>query len=316
MTTKSHTSIWACPVCQMPLLVSQEQTEAPSTAKLTEKSTTKEWRCENNHSFDRAKEGYTNLLLAHQKNSADPGDTKTMTASRRAFLSAGHYQPLADKLIKVLSQHLKPGANILDSGCGEGYYLQQLFKQRNDLQLFGIDISRDATKLASRQLKDGSFAVASSFKLPVLSTSVDVLLRVFAPGDNEEVIRILRPEGVLVVVSPGPQHLFSLKELLYKEAQKHSPPDQPKGFELLDEQQVSYQLEIQGNSAVKQLLSMTPFYWKGDRAAKTKLDEVESLSTEVDFVIRVYTPIKQPPKQAPEQTPVNHDVWGQAKIKQ
>ncbi|MEH6469241.1 MAG: methyltransferase domain-containing protein [Porticoccus sp.] len=312
MTTKSHTSIWACPVCQMPLLFSQEHTEPSSTAK--------EWRCENNHSFDRAKEGYINLLLAHQKNSPDPGDTKTMTTSRRAFLSAGHYQPLADKLTKVLSQHLKLEANILDSGCGEGYYLQQLFEQRNDLQLFGIDISRDATKLASRQLKEGSFAVASSFKLPVLSASVDVLLRVFAPGDNEEVIRILRPEGVLVVVSPGPQHLFSLKELLYKEAQKHPPPDQPKGFELLDEQQVSYQLEIQGNSTVKQLLSMTPFYWKGDRAAKTKLDEAESLSTEVDFVIRVYAPMKQTPKQAPEQAPeqnpINHDVWSQAKIKQ
>lgn len=308
MTTKSHTSIWACPVCQLPLLSPQEQTGQSSAAK--------EWRCENNHSFDRAKEGYTNLLLAHQKNSSDPGDTKTMVTSRRAFLSAGHYQPLADKLTGVLSQYLKSGVCVLDTGCGEGYYLQQLFEQRSDLLLFGIDISRDATKLASRQLKEGSFAVASSFNLPVLPDSVDAVLRVFAPGDNEEVIRILKPEGVLVVVSPGPQHLFSLKALLYKEAQEHSPPDQPKGFELLDEQQVSYQLEIQGNSTVKQLLSMTPYYWKGDRAAKLKLDEAESLNTEVDFLIRVYAPVKQTPKQAPEQSPVNHDVWGQAKIKQ
>ena len=311
MTTKIHTSIWACPVCQLPLLSPQEQTGQSSAAK--------GWHCENNHSFDRAKEGYTNLLLAHHKNSSDPGDTKTMVTSRRAFLSAGHYQPLADKLTGVLSQHLKPKACVLDSGCGEGYYLQQLFEQRSDLLLFGIDISRDATKLASRQLKESSFAVASSFNLPVLPASVDVLLRVFAPGDNEEVIRVLRPEGVLVVVSPGPRHLFSLKGLLYKEAQEHTPPDQPKGFDLLDEQQVSYQLEIQGNSAVKQLLSMTPFYWKGDRAAKTKLDEAESLSTEVDFAIRVYAPVKQTPKQAlkpaPKQTPVNHDVWSQAKIK-
>ncbi len=304
MTTKSRTSIWACPVCQMPLLSPQEQTGQSSAAK--------GWHCENNHSFDRAKEGYTNLLLAHQKNSSDPGDTKTMVTSRRAFLSAGHYQPLADKLTGVLGQHLKSGACVLDSGCGEGYYLQQLFEQRSDLLLFGIDISRDATKLASRQLKESSFAVASNFNLPVLPASVDAVLRVFAPGDNEEVIRILKSTGILVIVSPGPRHLFSLKTLLYKEAQEHTPPDQPKGFDLLDEQQVSYQLEIQGNSAIKQLLSMTPFYWKGDRAAKAKLDEAESLSTEVDFVIRVYAPIKQAPKPAP----VNHDVWSQAKIKQ
>ncbi|MFT7300496.1 MAG: 23S rRNA (guanine745-N1)-methyltransferase [Porticoccus sp.] len=307
MTTKNCISIWACPVCQAPLKQSIGS-ECGHTAR-------KEWHCENSHGFDIAKEGYTNLLLAHQKNSSDPGDTKTMVASRRAFLSSGHYQPLADKLTEMLNLHLKQAASVLDSGCGEGYYLQQLLHQRSDLNLFGIDISRDAAKLASRELKESRFAVASSFNLPVLTSSVDAILRVFAPGDDGEVTRVLKPNGVLVVVSPGPRHLFSLKELIYKEAQKHSPPHQPKGFELLDEQQVIYQLEIQGNSAVKQLLSMTPLYWKGNRVAKIKLDEAESLSTEVDFLARVYTPMKKTPHQDPEQTPVNHDVWGQAKIK-
>lgn len=286
MTANSHVSIWACPVCQSALTLIPQQ----------------EWRCENNHSFDIAKEGYTNLLLAHQKSSSDPGDTKMMAASRRAFLSAGHYQPLAKKLTEILSHHLKPEASVLDSGCGEGYYLQQLLKQRNDLHLFGIDISRDAAKLASRQLKESTIAVASSFNLPVLPASVDALLRVFAPGAIEEVTRVLIPEGIFVVVSPGPQHLFSLKSLIYKEAQKHTPPDRPKGFRLLDEQQVNYQLEIQGKDAVKQLLSMTPFYWKGDRAAKAQLDDSDTLNTEIDFVIRVYHPIK-------------NDVWGRASIK-
>ena len=273
MTDNCQISIWACPVCKSPLIHTQQR----------------EWHCEKNHSFDVAKEGYTNLLLAHQKSSSDPGDTKAMMANRRAFLSAGHYEPLANKLSEVLSQHLKPEANLLDSGCGEGYYLQQLLKQRSDLHLFGIDISRDATKLASRQLKGADFAVASSFELPVLLSSVDALLRVFAPGDTDEVMRVLKPKGVFVVVSPGPRHLFALKALIYKEAQEHSPPAQPKGFQLLDEQQVSYQLTIKGREAIKQLLSMTPFYWKGDRTAKARLDDLDTLTTDIDFLVRVYT---------------------------
>ncbi len=312
MITKNCISIWACPVCQAPL----KQPIGSQSGQESEHPVRKEWHCENNHGFDIAKEGYTNLLLAHQKNSSDPGDTKTMVASRRAFLSSGHYQPLADKLTEMLNLHLKQAASVLDSGCGEGYYLQQLLHQRSDLHLFGIDISRDAAKLASRQLKESRFAVASSFNLPVLTSSVDAILRVFAPGDDGEVTRVLKPNGVLVVVSPGPRHLFELKSLIYSKAQEHTAPDQPKGFRQLDEQQVNYPLEIVGNESVKQLLAMTPFSWKGDRAAKTKLDEAESLSTEVDFLIRVYTPMKQTPNQAPEQTPVNHDVWGQAKIKQ
>jgi 23S rRNA (guanine745-N1)-methyltransferase len=287
MTANSHVSIWACPVCHSAL----------SHLPL------REWRCENNHSFDVAKEGYINLLLAHQKNSSDPGDTKTMTASRRAFLTAGHYQPLAKKLAETLDQYLKRGATVLDSGCGDGYYLHQLLQHRSDLHLFGIDISRDATKLASRQLKEATFAVASSFDLPVLSASIDALLRVFAPGETKEVSRVLNPEGILVVASPGPRHLFALKALIYREVQEHTPPEPPKSFHLLDEQRISYQLELKGHESIKQLLSMTPFYWKGDRAAKAKLDTADSLNTEIDFVIRVYRPIK-------------NDVWGSASIKQ
>lgn len=280
-----HVSIWACPVCQAPLKLLGQQAK--------EISPENGWCCKNNHRFDIAKEGYTNLLLAHQKSSSNPGDTKAMITSRRAFLSAGHYQPLAEKLTHLLSQHLDDNASVLDSGCGEGYYLQQLHQQRSDLHLFGIDISRDAVKLASRQLREGGFAVASSFNLPVLTSSVDALFRVFSPGDPLEVTRVLNPSGILLVVSPGPRHLFALKELIYTKAQEHDLPDRQENFLLLDEQQISYQLEIGDKESVKQLLAMTPFYWKGDRAAKAKLDDLDMLSTEVEFVMRVYRPINQ-----------------------
>lgn len=277
-------SIWACPVCQAPLKLLAQQAK--------ETSSENGWCCENNHHFDISKEGYTNLLLAHQKSSSNPGDTRAMITSRRAFLSAGHYRPLAEKLTHVLSQHLDDKASVLDSGCGEGYYLQQLYQQRSDLHLFGIDISRDAVKLASRQFSEGSFAVASSFNLPVLTSSVDALFRVFAPGDPMEVTRVLKPSGIFVVVSPGPRHLLALKELIYTKAQEHDLPNQQDGFHLLDEQRISYQLEIGDKESIKQLLGMTPFYWKGDRAAKAKLDDLGVLSTEVEFVLRVYSPIK------------------------
>ena len=285
MTSNNQASIWACPVCQKPLVAARKQT--------SETSPINAWSCENNHRFDTAKEGYTNLLLAHQKSSSDPGDTKAMIASRHQFLSAGHYHPLAKKLTHILSQHLETDACVLDSGCGEGYYLQQLFQQRSDLHLFGIDISRDAAKLASRQFKKASFAVASSFNLPVLANSVDALLRVFSPGDPKEVGRILKPGGILVVVSPGPRHLFALKALIYNEAKEHDLPNKPEGFSQLDEQKVSYQLNVENKESVKQLLTMTPFYWKGDRAAKAKLDNLDKLSTEVEFSIHVYKKYEQ-----------------------
>ena len=42
--------------------------------------------CQQNHSFDRARQGYINLLPVQQKHSLNPGDTKEMLAARRQFL--------------------------------------------------------------------------------------------------------------------------------------------------------------------------------------------------------------------------------------
>ena len=47
--------------------------------------------CQQNHSFDRARQGYINLLPVQQKHSLNPGDTKEMLAARRQFLDKGYY---------------------------------------------------------------------------------------------------------------------------------------------------------------------------------------------------------------------------------
>lgn len=80
---------WRCPVCHELLHV--------KGASLT---------CSNQHTFDRAKEGYVNLLLANKKKSSDPGDSKPMLVSRRQFLQQGFYAPLADALAATIDQQL------------------------------------------------------------------------------------------------------------------------------------------------------------------------------------------------------------------
>ena len=54
--------------------------------------------CSNRHSFDRARQGYYNLLPVQHKNSRDPGDNQAMVEARRRFLDGGHYAPLARRL--------------------------------------------------------------------------------------------------------------------------------------------------------------------------------------------------------------------------
>ena len=64
----------------------------------------KEYVCENRHSFDIARQGYVNLLTVQQKRSLHPGDTREQVLSRRAFLDAGCYAPIADCLCKTAQE--------------------------------------------------------------------------------------------------------------------------------------------------------------------------------------------------------------------
>ena len=293
MPNIKHLSIWACPVCKLPL---------SNPLSSSGKNIDRQWLCANQHSFDTAKEGYINLLLSHQKRSSSPGDTKLMVNSRQAFLAEGHYEPLAKKIISLIDKYLATNSVLLDSGCGEGYYLRQLLTQRNDIHMFGIDISKEAAKIAGRQIKNSCFAVASSFDLPVLTNSVDCLLRIFAPGNDAEAARILKETGTLVVVSAGPRHLLSLKKLLYQEAKEHLPHEALENFLLVNEEKLSYQVEIKNAERINQLVAMTPLYWRTSKLAQASLNELDCLSTEVDFIIKVYQPIK-------------NNAWNNASIK-
>ena len=82
----------------------------------------RQYRCVRNHSFDIARQGYVNLLAVQQKHSLNPGDTREQVLSRREFLEAGFYSPIAQALIRT-ARELDISGQILDVGCGEGRVL-------------------------------------------------------------------------------------------------------------------------------------------------------------------------------------------------
>lgn len=192
----------ACPICQE-TLDSQHST----------------LRCPRGHAFDRAKEGYVNLLPAHAKRSKHPGDDKAMLQARRRFLNAGHYQPL----MELLDQFDHRG-NGLDLGCGDGWYSKGLGCNA------GVDISKDAIKMAAKASKgsDIQWVVASSAHLPFAANQFDWVLSVFAPLYPEAVRAVTRPQARVLWVGPAPNHLNELQSLIYDAPQPHTT-QAPKG---------------------------------------------------------------------------------------
>lgn len=266
--------IWMCPVCSDALIVNGRQFVCPA-----------------GHSFDVAREGYVNLILAHQRSSAEPGDPPDSVRNRRAFLEAGHYEPLAQAVAKMASSQ-RPG-HLLDAGCGEGWLLRRLREGLSSLEpvLHGVDISRTAASLAARAGKGEAYAVGNTFRLPVLPGSVDLVLVMMAPRDEVEIRRVLKSTGHFLCVAPGPDHLAAFRSMVYPEAQRHADKEIPAGFRLMAQEQIRFGLTLTTPASVAQLIEMTPYKWHMDPATYERVREQSSLVDTADFVLQLMAPI-------------------------
>ncbi len=266
---------WRCPVCSKALIPYGRS-----------------FSCANRHTFDKAKEGYVNLLLAHKKKSADPGDSKAMLLSRRTFLERGFYEPLVQALAKrIQTAFPQPDTplSILDAGCGEGYYAGKLKEILGaQAQLIGVDISKAAMQLAGKRYPEMQAAVASSYAIPLPDDSVDVVIRVFAPALDDEIARVLKPGGLYLWVYPGAQHLFALRELIYDTPQphgEHMAVTAGLGLEVQSIDAVSYPLHLPDAEAIAGLLEMTPYYWSASAEKQQHCRALAELELGVDFCV-------------------------------
>ncbi len=261
---------YLCPICQLPLFA------ADRTLK-----------CENNHSFDRAKEGYYNLLPVQHKQSKNPGDNKAMVNARRAFLDKGYYQPLVDKMLSLYQQHGNQDGLVFDAGCGEGFYTHQHKTQTNTV--YGIDISKEAVKKAAKRYKDSHFSVGTLSKLPFSDSSIDWMINVYAPILEEEYTRVLIDGGFLLTVTPASNHLQALKQKIYRDAQLHNEDKHPiEHLTLVEQHHLSYDMNIVEGEDALHLLEMTPFAFKATDEVRMSLSSINNFTCQADFLIRLY----------------------------
>lgn len=166
-------------------------------------------RCSNRHSFDIARQGYVSLLSG--AGAVAVGDSADMVAARAAFLDAGHYAPLMEALAGHAQQVLHPGGTILDVGAGTGHYLRAILERRPDAVGLAVDASKVAARRAARaHPRIGSVLADTWQQLPLRDRCIEVAISVFAPRSTTELHRVLRADGVLLVLTPTARHLQEL----------------------------------------------------------------------------------------------------------
>ena len=168
--------------------------------------------CPNRHSFDIARQGYVNLLSQARRPTSAGGDTPDQLTHRAAFLAAGHFDLVASRIVDRLASSATPAASVIDAGCGTGYHLARMAALAPAPIIgLGLDIGREAVRRAGRAWPGLAFAVTDLWsEWPIKDAAADLVLSVFAPRNFAESARVLRPNGWLALVYPGPAHLAEL----------------------------------------------------------------------------------------------------------
>ena len=240
-----------------------------------------------NHSFDMARQGYLNLLVVQQKHSLNPGDTREQVLSRREFLEAGFYEPIARTLIET-ARELGISGEILDIGCGEGYYSAQLADALG-AELTGLDISKEAVRCAAAKYKGKQWLCATAAHIPVPDGSADLLTSLFALTLPEEFHRVLKPGGLYFQVLAAQDHLLGLKSVIYDELkfkEKDSVPELP-GFTRLESIPIRFSFTVEGEQ-IRNLFSMTPHVFRIGKAGAERLQETRLLTDTASCVLNVF----------------------------
>jgi 23S rRNA (guanine745-N1)-methyltransferase len=276
-SARKEISLLACPLCHTGL----RQVDAALT-------------CANKHSFDIAREGYVNLLL--QKRS---GDAKVMLRARRNFLERGLYQPLSDAVNELVRTHLSDmlePLHILDAGCGEGYYLDRLQRAlapQHDGCYIGIDVSKEAIRMAAKRYRQSLYVVADVKQQLVLADqAIHAILNIFAPRNPSEFARVAVAGGILIVVIPNPEHLLRLRTALgllgmEEQKQQHVKEQFAGSFEFAESSTIAYPMHL-NREEIEQVVMMTPNYWHLSDELREAMRNLEEIETEAGFIVMVF----------------------------
>lgn len=273
-------TIYKCPVCDKQLVKRDNS-----------------YCCSGKHTYDIAKEGYVNLLLANQMKSKEPGDSKEMMVARSNFLNKGYFEKLIDNIsITLLSNFHITQQNdyvVFDAGCGEGYYTDRIYKdiakETEIPRVWGMDISKEAVRLAAKRNKSIGFCVGSIFHLPILDNSVNCIVNVFAPFKEAELQRVLKENGIIIKVTPGAQHLMGLKNALYDNPYVNDE-EMPEisCLEIVESISLKYGIHIDNAEDIINMLKMTPYFWNTNISRVNDfIENTTELDTELDFIITV-----------------------------
>lgn len=263
-----------CPICQSVISVEE--------LKLV---------CENNHSYDIAKQGYVNLL----NRKTETKYNKTLFTARNDIIMNSLFFTELHKMITEMickyNRSHKP--SILDAGSGEGSHLIKLYETllKSNIQvetMVGIDIAKEGILTATKHSEEQSWFVADLANIPFQAEVFDIVLNILSPANYDEFNRILKPEGRIIKVVPQVNYLKEIRESSQEHDNNYSNTRIVELFSHhffdTSKERLEYKVEL-GEEDLESLLHMTPLAWGWSAEEIKTFTRTAPKSITIDFDI-------------------------------
>lgn len=169
--------------------------------------------CMNKHTFNISKKG-TAILYKTSKLKNDKVYDNNLFTNRRFFINSGFY----DEVHKKISDIIKKYNNdiILDMGSGEGTHDYKIIKELNNKsKIIGVDLSKDGIDLFNDYVNDNFLGIVADLNnMPFKDHSIDIILNILSPSNENEMSRLLKKDGIIIKVTPKKQYLHELRDVL------------------------------------------------------------------------------------------------------
>jgi len=268
---KKNQEVYACPICG-------------TRMKMTKSG---RFICKKEHTFDVSKKGYINLINETKKTNYD----KELFTSRKEILNQGFYAPIADEIKRIVDEFGKSQKletmNLLDVGCGEGYYSFQL-SQGENLNIFAFDISKEAIALATDYPGEINWSIADLSNLPFKERSMDILVDVLTPANYKEFKRVLKNQGMLIKVIPGDEYLKEVRELVSDQLKSKSYSNRDtvdytkEHLRILGSRKICYRMPVT-RSQVEDFIRMTPMTSQVEIEG-LKIEEMKEITISMEII--------------------------------
>lgn len=111
--------------------------------------------------------------------------------------------------VKMLTSHIAPGMNVLEIGCGTGYYTKEL--EKTGARITAIDISPDLLNIAKTRVKsenvtfrlDNAYEMVFEENIFDTVVGISVLHHLEIEKAVKEIYRVLKPGGSIRFSEPN-----------------------------------------------------------------------------------------------------------------